>query len=410
MNTSVQTGTGNGSRAAFGFIFATALMNAISFGVVLPVLPNLIKVFTGGDTSQAAQWSTLINVAWGMMQFVCGAALGALSDRIGRRPVLLISLIGLAADFFIMAFARNLMWLVVGRVVNGMTAASFATANAYIADVTPPEERARAFGRLGAAVSLGFLAGPVLGGLLATVDLRLPLLVAGALTALNALYGLLVLPESLPVDCRTSRIDPRKLNPFGGLRFLRQHGDLLGLSLLGWLFSTAWLVGPAVFVLYGAYRYGWTPATVGIVMMMSGGIGTVVQMSLVGPIVARVGERGAVLIGAAAAALGYASFGYASAGWGYLVAIPIFALHTLFMPGLQGLLTRRVGAGEQAQLQGVMQGLQGIASIVGPMMFGLVFAWSTRPGAAQYASGFAFFLASGLMAVTLLLSLRTRAR
>jgi MFS transporter, DHA1 family, tetracycline resistance protein len=404
VNVSVQTGSERGSRAAFGFIFATALMNAMSFGIVLPVLPNLIKAFAGGDTSRAAQWSALISVAWGVMQFTCGPALGALSDRIGRRPVLLISLFGLAADFFIMAFARNVIWLLVGRVVNGMTAASIATANAYIADVTAPDERARAFGRIGAAVSLGFLGGPALGGLLANADLRLPFFVAGALTALNALYGLLVLPESLSVDRRAGHIDPHMLNPFGALGLLRQHRGLLRLSLLGWLFSIAWMVGPSVFVLYGAYRYGWRPATVGIVMMVSGGIGTVVQMGLVGPIVARIGERGAVLIGAAAAVVGYACFGYASAGWGYLVAIPVFAFHNLFMPGLQGLLTRRVGESEQARLQGVMQGLQGIAAIVGPLVFGLVFAWSTRPGVAQYASGFAFFLASALMALALLLS------
>lgn len=404
MNVTVQTGSERRSRAAFGFIFATVLMNAMSFGIVLPVLPNLIKAFAGGDTSQAAQWSTLVSVAWGVTQFACGPALGALSDRVGRRPVLLISLFGLAADFFIIAFAPNVIWLLVGRVVNGMTAASITTANAYIADVTTPDERARAFGRIGAAVSLGFLGGPALGGLLANADLRLPFFVAGGLTALNALYGLLVLPESLPADRRTSHIDPRTLNPFGALRLLRQHRGLLRLSLLGWLFSIAWMVGPSVFVLYGAYRYGWLPATVGIVMMVSGGFGAVVQMGLVGPIVARVGERGAVLTGAAAAVVGYACFGYAPAGWGYLVAVPVFAFHNLFMPGLQSLMTRLVRESEQAQLQGVMQGLQGIALIVGPLVFGLVFAWSTRPGEAQYVAGFAFFLASALMALVLLLS------
>ncbi|TKC90317.1 TCR/Tet family MFS transporter [Trinickia terrae] len=406
MNTSAQARGGHGSRAAFGFVFVTALMNAVSFGIVLPVLPNLIKAFAGGDTSRAAQWSTLFSVVWGVMQFVCGPAMGALSDRIGRRPVLLISLVGLAADFFIMAFAPNLMWLLAGRIVNGMTAASFATANAYIADVTAPDERARAFGRIGAALSLGFLAGPALGGLLATAGLRVPFFVAGALTAMNALYGLLVLPESLPVERRTSHIDWGALSPLGALRFLGQRAGLLQLSLIGGLFSFAWMVGPSIFVLYGGYRYGWLPATIGIVMMASGLIGAVTQMNLVGPVVARMGERGAMLIGAAAAAVGYACFGCASAGWGYLAAIPVFALHHLFMPGLQGLMTSRLGESEQARLQGVVQGVQGIASIIGPLVFGLVFAWSSGAESAAYEAGCAFFLASGVMALVFVLAAR----
>ena len=402
MNASAPVSTPVPARAAFAFIFATALLNAVSFGIVLPVLPNLIKAFTQGDTSRAAQWSTLFSVAWGAMQFVCGPALGALSDRIGRRPVLLISLCGLASDFFIMALAPSLVWLLVGRIVNGMTSASFATANAYIVDVTAPEDRASAFGRIGAALSLGFLAGPAVGGLLASIDLRVPFYVAGVVTALNALYGAFVLPESLQPAHRAARLDPRKLNPFGAFRLLREHGDLRVLFVLCALFTLAWMVGPSIFVLYGGYRYGWSAAAVGCVMMLSGGIGAIVQTGVVGPVVARVGERRAAAIGAAAAMLGYAGFGCAAAGWQYLLAVPFFALHNVFMPAVQGLLTRRVGESEQARLQGLVQAVQGAASVIGPLAFGLVFAWSTRSGAAPGLSGCAFWAASAMMALVLI--------
>lgn len=401
------TAGSSGRRAAFGFIFFTALLNAVSFGIVLPVLPNLIKAFAGGDTATATQWSTFISVVWGVMQLLCGPALGVLSDRIGRRPVLLISLLGLAADFFIMAFAPNLTWLVVGRVLNGMTSASFATANAYVADVTQPDNRARAFGLIGSALSLGFLGGPALGGLLAGFDLRLPFYVAGGLTALNVVYGFAVLPESLPRALRTTHIDPHKLNPFGALLFLKRHGSLLGLSFLAFIFALAWMVGPSIFVLYGGYRYGWSPVTIGLVMMVSGGLGTLVQMTLVAPVVKRFGERGAVLTGAAAGAIGYACFGLASKGSGYLAAIPVYAVMNLFMPGLQGLMTRRLSPAEQGQLQGAVQAMQGLASIVGPLIFGLGFAWSIRPGATWHAPGSAFFVASALLLIALLCALRS---
>lgn len=393
-------------RAAVGFIFATALMNAISFGIALPVLPNLIKSFTGGDTAAAAQWGTVFAAAWGALQFLCGPALGVLSDRFGRRPVLLVSLAGLALDFLIIALAPNLGWLLAGRVLNGMTAASLPTANAYIADVTPPEGRARAFGMIGSAFSLGLLCGPVLGGALAGIDLRLPFFVAGGVTALNALYGFAVLPESLAPQQRATRVELRRANPFASLAMLKGRGDLVGLCVLAFVFPCAWMIGPAIFVLYGGYRYGWSAATTGLVLMASGALATFVQMALVGPVVARVGERGAMLIGAGAAALGYLWFGVAGTGAAYLAAMPLFALMNLFMPGLQGQVTRHLSQTEQGQMQGVGQGLQGLASIFGPIVFGLTFAWSIRPGAALHLPGLAYFVASAAMCGAFALALR----
>ena len=401
-----QTSGQSGRRAAFGFIFATALMNAVSFGLIIPVLPNLIKQFTGGDTAQAAEWNVIFAVTWGAMQFVCGPLLGLLSDRVGRRPVLLLSVFGLALDFLIIAVAPNLIWLLVGRVLNGMTAASFSTANAYVADVTPPEGRAKAFGLMGSAFSFGFMVGPAIGGALGDIDLRLPFYVAAGLSLVNGLYGLFVLPESLPPEKRTTRFDLARANPLGSLRLLRSHPDLLGLATIGLLFQLAHTVLPAIFVLYTGYRYGWSPSTMGLTMMATGVAGVVVQMFLVGPVVARIGERGALLLGAAGGAAGFAWYGFAPTGTLYLVGVPIFALVGFLMPGLQGLMTRRVAPHEQGQLQGANQSLQGIASMAGPALFGLTFAWSIRHAASLQAPGLAIYLASALLAAAFVLGSR----
>ena len=400
------TPTTAGRKAAFGFVFACALMNAVSFGIMIPVLPNLIKSFTGGDTAEAAQWNVVFGCVWGIMQLFCGPILGMLSDRIGRRPVLLISLFGLAVDFMFMAFAPNLAWLFVGRVLNGLTAASFSTANAYVADVTPPQDRAKAFGWMGSAFSFGFLVGPALGGFLAEFDLRLPFLVAGGLTAINWLYGYFVLPESLPVEKRTSRFDWKRANPVGSLTFLRAHGDLLGLAGVGFLFQLAHTVLPSIFVLYSGYRYGWSPGIIGLTMMATGLLGVGVQTLLVGPVVARIGERGALLLGAAGGAAGFALYGFAPTGWFYIASAPVFALLNFMQPGLQGLMTRRVGPTHQGQLQGANQSLQGIASVLGPLMFGTIFAWSIRHDATLHAPGLAIYLAAFLLLLALALGVR----
>jgi DHA1 family tetracycline resistance protein-like MFS transporter len=396
----------SGRRAAFGFIFACAVMNAISFGIMIPVLPNLIKQFTGGDTASASEWNVVFSVTWGVMQLFCGPVLGMLSDRIGRRPVLLISLFGLAVDFMFMAFAPTLMWLFVGRVLNGLTSASFSTANAYVADVTLPENRAKTFGLMGSAFSVGFLLGPALGGWLSGFDIRLPFLVAGALTTINWLYGFFVLPESLPPDKRIARFEWRKANPLGSLSFLRAHTELLGLATVGFLYQLAHTVLPAIFVLYAGHRYGWTTEVTGYTMAGTGVAGVLVQVLMVGPVVARIGERGALLLGAFAGAAGLANYGLASTGVMYLAGVPVMAFMSFLQPGLQGLMTRKVGPHQQGQLQGATQSTQGVASVLGPVIFGMTFAWSVRHDAVLHAPGLAIFLASAMMVAAFLLSLK----
>ncbi|MEP6967329.1 MAG: TCR/Tet family MFS transporter [Pseudomonadota bacterium] len=392
--------------AAFGFIFATALMNAISFGIMIPILPNLIKQFVGGDTASASEWNVLFATTWGAMQFLCGPVLGMLSDRFGRRPVLLISIFGLFVDFLFMAFAPTLAWLYVGRILNGLTASSFSTANAYVADITPPDRRARNFGIMGSAFGFGFMIGPILGGVLGEISLRLPFMAAAGLCLVNWLYGLLVLPESLSADRRTTAIDWRRANPLGALAFLRERGNLLGLASVGFLFQLAHTVLPTIFVLYTSYRYGWSPAILGFTFMASGAAMILVQMFLVGPVVARIGERGAVLMGAGVGGLGFLIYALAPTGLIYLMGIPIFAAVGFLQPGLLGLMTRRVGPQNQGQLQGANQSLQGISSIVGPPLFGLTFAWSIRHQASLHLPGLAILAAAGLLALAFCLSLR----
>jgi DHA1 family tetracycline resistance protein-like MFS transporter len=367
-----------GRRAAFGFIFVSAVASAMSIGIMVPILPNLLKQFTGGDTASAAEWNVIFATCGGMMSFLAGPIMGLMSDRLGRRPVLLISLTGLGLDFLFMAFAPSLAWLFVGRLISGATSGVFSTANAYVADVTPPEERARAFGWMGSAFSFGFLAGPAIGGLLGQYDLRLPFLAAAALTLANALYGAFILPESLAPARRTTSFDLGRGNPLGSLRLLRSQEGLLRLAGIYFLSQIGQMVWPSVFVLYTGYRYGWTPGVVGLNMMAGGLLGVGVQSVLVGPVIRRFGEKGAVLAGSGAAVFAFTWYGLAPTGLAYVCGMPVSCLGGLLIPGLQGLMSRRVGPGEQGQLQGANQSLAGIASVIGPPLFGLSFAGAVR--------------------------------
>ncbi|WP_397419729.1 TCR/Tet family MFS transporter [Phenylobacterium sp.] len=396
-----------GRQAGFAFIFALALMNSISFGIMIPILPNLIREMTGGDTAAAADWNVLFATTWGVMQFVCGPILGMFSDRFGRRPVLLLSLLGLGIDFLFMAFAPTLWWLLVGRILNGATAASFSTANAYLADVTAPSERAKVFGWMGSAFSFGFIIGPTLGGFLGEYDLRLPFLVAAAITFINVAYGYFILPESLPLERRAKAYDWRRANPVGALKLLRSKAGLLPLASVGFLFQVAHVVLPTIFVLYTTHRYGWSPGFLGLTFLLTGVLGVLVQIFLVGPAVRRFGERRTMFIGLTAGAIGFAWYGWAPDGWLYLIGTPIFALSGFIMPGLQGLMTRKVEPQEQGQLQGANQSLSGIGSMLGPALFGLVFAESLRRG---WPEGLAIYLAAGLLVLAMgLASIAARA-
>ena len=392
------------SNAAFWFIFASTLINALSFGIMIPVQPNLIKQFLGGDTASASTWNVLFSTTWGVLQLFCGPVLGMLSDRFGRRPVLLISMFGMFVDYLILALAPSLWWLYLGRILSGMTAASFSTANAYVADVTPPARRARNFGILGAAFGMGFMIGPWFGAELGHINLRAPFYLAAGLCLVNGLYGLFVLPESLAREHRSKTLNWRKANPVGSLALLRSRPDLLGLAGVGFLYQLSQVALPTVMVLYAGYRYGWSLSVLGWVFMGSGASMILVQMFLVAPIVKRFGERGSVLMGASLGGLGMVIYGLAASPQLYWLAIPVFAFGGLLQPGLQALMTQRVGPQFQGQLQGANQSLQGISTIIGTPLFGLSFAWAVRQDSRLHMSGLPFLIAGFLLFAALTLA------
>jgi MFS transporter, DHA1 family, tetracycline resistance protein len=398
------TSLGVGKRkAALGFIFATALMDVIALGIMIPVLPNLVKEMVGGDTATATHWTGIFALCWGLMQFFCSPIMGMLSDRFGRRPILLISIFGLGVDYVFMALSPTLAWLFVGRLINGATSASFSTAGAYIADITAPENRAKSFGLLGAAFGIGFIIGPAIGGYLGEISLRLPFYFAAGMALINWLYGFLILPESLPREKRAPRFIWAKANPVGSFRLLRSHKDLIGLAGVGFLFQLAHNVFPSIFVLYTGYRFGWTPGEVGLMLMATGLSSAIVQFTLVGPAVKKLGERGALLVGLMSAVAGFFCYALAPNGFMFALSIPVFALAALIGPGMQGLMTRRVSPSEQGQLQGANSAIMGITAIIGPPIFTTLFAYSIThadslklPGLPLYAACLMIVLALGL--------------
>lgn len=367
-------------RAAIGFIFVTALLDVISFGIMIPVLPNLVKEFNGGDTAAAALWAGLFSTVWALMSFLASPVLGLLSDRFGRRPVILISVFGLGIDYLFMALAPTLAWLFVGRVIHGVTAASFGAASAYIADITPPEDRARRFGLIGAAWGVGFVLGPAIGGFLGEIDLRLPFWAAAGLALANGLYGLFILPESLPPERRAKRFEWSKANPLGSLRLLSSHADLRGLAVVTTLYHLAHVVLPAIFVLYVGHRYGWSLQMTGLMLALTGVADIIVNAALIGPVVKRIGERNALLFGMACGAAGFLIFALAPTTEIYWIGVPVFALWSFALPNVMALMSRRVGADEQGQLQGANASISGLMGMIGPVLFTGVFAWAAGEG------------------------------
>ena len=395
-------------RAAFVFIFITVALDMLAFGIIAPVLPKLVLEMEGGAFERAARITGYFGFTWAAMQFVSAPVIGALSDRFGRRPVILLSNFGLGLDYVVMALAPSIPWLFIGRVASGITSSSYPTAGAYIADVTPPEQRAAKFGMLSAAFGLGFIVGPAVGGILGDVGIRLPFLVAAALSLLNAAYGFFILPESHPPERRVE-VQWQKANPLGALALLRSKPAFLALATAGFLYFVAHESLPSVFVLYATYRYGWTAHDVGVSLALVGVASTVVGVVLVGPVVKRFGERWALVAGLAFFAASVALFGIAPTGTIFLLAIPILALGGFAHPALQALLTRRVGASEQGRLQGALTSMQGVAMMLGPLLFTQIFAAALHVGGASL-SGAAFVTAGVLLVAAMALSLRaTRA-
>jgi MFS transporter, DHA1 family, tetracycline resistance protein len=396
----VQAGASGPRKGTLAFIFVTVALDILALGVIIPVVPKLVLQMEGGDTAAAAGWVGLFGTLWAAMQFVAAPILGALSDKVGRRPVILISNFGLAADYVVMALAPNLWWLLLGRTISGVTAATVPTAFAYVADVTPPEKRAQTFGMLGAAFGLGFVIGPALGGYLGGISPRLPFWVACGLGTLNGIYGLFVLPESLPRD-RRNAFNWMRANPLAGLVLLRSQPKLLGLASVKFLNDLAHVVYPTTFALYTMYRFAWTEQQVGMMLGLIGLAGIVVQAGLVGRVVRKLGEEKALLIGLAMGAAGFAIYGLAPTASLMLCGVPVAALWGLYGPSAQALMSKRVPPTEQGRLQGSLASLMGVAGLLGPALFTGVFRSFIGPNAALHLPGAAFVTASALVALAI---------
>lgn len=401
-------------KRALTFIFITMFLDVVALGIMIPVLPQLVKGFEGGDTARASVIYGLFQTSWMVVQFFASPILGALSDRFGRRPIILLSCAGLGLDYIFMALAPSLTVLFIGRLISGATAATYGTAGAYIADVTPPEKRAAGFGIIGAAFGLGFITGPALGGLLGRIDLHLPFWVSAGLMLVAALYGAFVLPESLPKE-RRSKFSLRKANPVGSLLLYVRHPGLLGLAGVLTLYWLAHFSLQSVYVLYTSHRYAWDELRVGLSLALIGVGSALVQTQIVPRAVPRLGDRRCLLTGLTFGTLGFLCFALAPTAPWFWASMPVFVMWGLASPTLQGLMSRIVEPTAQGRLQGANGAVMSITGIVGPVMYSQVFAWSIRPDGPAWlaglkAPGAPYILAAFLLALALMQAWRaTRA-
>jgi MFS transporter, DHA1 family, tetracycline resistance protein len=392
-----------GRRAAATFIFFTVTLDMLAMGMIAPVLPRLIEGFLNGNTSSAAKMLGLFGTVFAAMQFFCSPIVGSLSDRYGRRPLVLLSNFGLGLDYLVMAWAPTLNWLFLGRIISGLTSSSIPTAMAYMADVTPRERRAAAFGMLNAAFGAGFILGPAVGGLLGNINPRLPFWAAGGLSLINGLYGLFVLPESLSLQNR-SPFSWTRANPVGSLSLLRRHAGMIAISAILLLGYIAQQVLMNVYVIYADYRYGWTDRTVGLSLAFVGIFTILYGAFLVKPVVARLGERGAMTFGLIGGALGYSMIGLSKTGLFLWIGIPFLNMMSFTWPAAQSLLSRKTSPSEQGQLQGAINSLRGIAGLLGPSFFTYIFSRSIS--SSIHIPGAPFYAAAAMLLVSLALAQR----
>jgi DHA1 family tetracycline resistance protein-like MFS transporter len=390
-------------KAALAFIFVTVVLDMLALGITIPVLPKLILGFKGGDSAGAAAIYGIFGTLFAAMNFFFAPVLGAISDRFGRRPAILISNLGLGLDYVLMAMAPSLAWLFVGRIIAGICAASFSIPSAYIADVTPPEKRAAGYGILGAAFGLGFVFGPAFGGLLGAANPRLPFWIAAGLSFANFIYGYFILPESLPVEKRAP-FDWKRANPIGSFVLLRKYQGLAILSVIVTFSFLAHEVLPSMWVLYTDYRYKWDARTVGLTLAVVGVFSAIVQGGLVRTGVKYLGERRALLLGLLCGAMGFAIYGLAPTSLLFCFGIPFGALWGFAGPAAQALMTQKVEPGEQGRLQGALAGLRGLTGMIGPPVFTSVFALFIGTHSPRPVPGAPFLLAAGLLLIGFLIA------
>jgi len=393
-------------KPALAFVFVTLVLDILGIGLIIPILPRLIESLCGGNVSAASSVYGSLAALYSLMQFVFAPVLGSLSDRFGRRAVILSSLLGSGLDYLVLAFAPTLPWFFVGRIIAGITGANIAASSAYIADVSPPEKRAGNFGLIGAAFGLGFIAGPALGGLLGHLGLRVPFFVAAGLTLLNWLYGLFVLPESLPLVNRRA-FSWARANPVGSLLALKRYPVVLGLTGTFFLINLAHQTLPSTWVLYTGYRYHWNSAQVGLSLAIVGLMAAIVQGGLARRIVPALGERRSIIIGLTNATIVMTAYGLATRGWMVYAILVVGSLGAIAMPAIQGLISRSVPLNEQGAMQGSLASLGSVAGIIGPPLATGLFGYFISPRAPAHVPGVAFFWGSFLIFCSLLLALRS---
>ncbi|WP_035560792.1 TCR/Tet family MFS transporter [Hymenobacter sp. IS2118] len=391
---------------ALGFIFVTILIDVIGLGIIIPVVPKLIQQLTGEGLSRASEYSGWLTFAYASAQFCFAPVIGGLSDKLGRRPVLLAALLGLGLDYVFLTFAPTLAWLFVGRVIAGITGASFTTATAYIADISTPEKRAQNFGLVGAAFGMGFIIGPAVGGLLADFGSRVPFMVAAGLSLSNFLYGFFVLPESLPLAQRRP-FEWRRANPVASLLRLRNYPAVLGLVAALVLVYLAGSATQSVWTFYTMLKFGWTEKLVGISLAVVGLFSGLVQGGLVRVAIPKLGAARAIVIGLACYTVGFVLFAFASQGWLMLVFLAPYCLGGLAGPALQGTISSQVPANEQGELQGSLTSLISATGVVGPLVMTYLFGYFTRPTAPVQFPGAPFLLGAVLTLASVALAVRS---
>ena len=393
-------------KAAISFIFITLLLDVTGLGLIIPVFPQLISSLINGNMSEASQWSGFLTFAYAIMQFVCAPIVGNLSDQYGRRPVLLLSLLGFGIDYIFLSLAPTIWWLFVGRIIAGMFGASFTTATAYIADISTEENRAQNFGMIGAAFGLGFILGPGLGGLLGELGPRVPFIAAAILTLLNVVYGYFVLPESLAKENRRP-FEWKRANPVGSLMQLRKYKGVGGLiASLIFVYISAHAV-QSTLTFYNIEKFQWSNSMMGVSLTVVGLLVALVQGVLIRYTNPKLGNEKSIYLGLGLYSLGLLLFAFASQGWMMFAFLIPYCLGGIAGPALQSIISGNVPKNEQGELQGALTSLMSATSIIGPLLMTNLFAWFTRPEGSIKFAGAPFFAGAILMLISAVIAARS---
>ncbi len=387
--------------AALIFIFITVLVDVIGLGIIIPVMPALIMELTGGGLSEASLYAGWITFTYAATQFLFAPVIGGLSDRFGRRPVLLFSLLGFGLDYILLGFAPTIIWLFIGRFLSGITGASYTTASAYIADISPPERRSQDFGLIGAAFGLGFIIGPSVGGILGEYGARMPFFAAAGLVLINVVYGYFVLPESLSKENRRS-FDWSRANPFGALKQIKEYPKIASLVGVFFLVYVANHATQSTWTYFTMEKFSWSEMTVGLSLGVVGLSVVAVQGGLIKVAIPKLGNNRTVYFGLMMYVLGFLGFAFANQGWMMFAVIVPFCVGGLATPALQGIISNEVPQNAQGELQGALTSLISFSAIFGPPMMTNLFGYFTSEVAPFYFPGAPFFLGAILVTVAII--------